>query len=326
MVAAGGVPFVLDETGRPGGLSVDVWHAVAQRLRLDYELSRATSVEEALGLVLEGRADVAVGPISITAERASRVRFTQPYLHAGIAILSQPRLRPSQLLSPLLSSTFIGGVVLLLCLLTVVGALVWLAERRTNPSDFPLAPRAGIGNGAWFALVTMTTVGYGDRVPKTPLGRTIAAVWMLIAIVSLSSLTAGIASSLTLVRLETGNIERAEQLRGVRVACVRGSTSLDFARRSGARLLELPHLDAAVDSLLRGEAAAVVYDQPMLEYHSSMHPELRLRISARSYRPTGYGFATRPGSSLSPRINESLLELLERGAIDATVESWLGAR
>lgn len=324
VVAAGGVPFVLDDTGE--GLSVAVWRAVAQRLRVDYEISRAPSVEEALRLVLEGRADIAVGPISITAERAGRLQFTQPYLHAGLAILSKPTLEPSQLLSPFLSSTFIGGAAILFCLLTLIGALVWLAERRANPDQFPPAPKAGIANGAWFALVTMTTVGYGDRVPTTPLGRMIAAVWMLIAVISLSSLTAGIASSLTLVGFEAGSIESAEQLRGVRVACVRGSTGADFARDHGARLLELPNLEAAVDGLLQGEAKAVVYDQPMLEYYLSQHPEQRLRISPQSYRPTGYGFATRPGSSLSPRVNESLLALLEQGRIDTAVERWLGAR
>lgn len=209
VVAAGGVPFVLEDPGGGVGLSVEVWRAVADRSRLDYELSRAASVEEALGLVLARRADVAVGPISITAARASRMHFTQPYLHAGLAILSRPTLRPSQLLAPFLSTSFVAGVGLLFVLLAVVGALIWLAERRGDASDFPRAPRAGIADGAWFALVTMTTVGYGDRVPRTGVGRAITALWMLIAVVSLSSLTAGIASSLTLAGLEAGSIERA---------------------------------------------------------------------------------------------------------------------
>lgn len=325
VVAAGGVPFVLEDPGGGVGLSVEVWRAVADRSRLDYELSRAASVEEALGLVLARRADVAVGPISITAARASRMHFTQPYLHAGLAILSRPTLRPSQLLAPFLSTSFVAGVGLLFVLLAVVGALIWLAERRGDASDFPRAPRAGIADGAWFALVTMTTVGYGDRVPRTGVGRAITALWMLIAVVSLSSLTAGIASSLTLAGLEAGSIERAQQLRRTRVASVRGSTSADFARAHGAHLLEAPNLDAAVEVLLRGDAEAVVYDQPMLEYYLRQHPEQRLSLSTQTYRRTGYGFAMRPGDELSARINEGLLELLEQGRMDEIAARWLGA-
>ena len=74
--------------------------------------------------------------------------------------------------------------------LTVVGGLIWLAERKANPDEFP-GGVAGLGNGMWFAIVTMTTVGYGDRSPKTTVGRLLSAVWMLFATISFSTLRQG---------------------------------------------------------------------------------------------------------------------------------------
>lgn len=65
------------------------------------------------------------------------------------------------------------------------GLLVWLVDRV----DFPTA-----GLGMWWALQTVTTVGYGDVVPTTPLGRAIGAVVMLSSIAFLSVLTAAITS------------------------------------------------------------------------------------------------------------------------------------
>ncbi|MBM3661687.1 MAG: hypothetical protein FJW94_02160 [Actinobacteria bacterium] len=47
-------------------------------------------------------------------------------------------------------------------LLVVVGHIVWLVERRTN-DDFPHSYLAGVWEGIWWAIVTMTTIGYGDR-------------------------------------------------------------------------------------------------------------------------------------------------------------------
>ncbi|MGO2102628.1 MAG: ion channel [Psychroflexus halocasei] len=43
----------------------------------------------------------------------------------------------------------------------------------------------------------MTTVGYGDKSPLSLGGRIVGLIWMFMAVIILSSLTAGIASALT---------------------------------------------------------------------------------------------------------------------------------
>src|ERR1700712_1256151 len=56
-------------------------------------------------------------------------------------------------------------------LITVAGGIL---ERVIDHQEFPT-----IGRGLWFALQTVTTVGYGDVTPRQPDGRFIAAVVML---------------------------------------------------------------------------------------------------------------------------------------------------
>ncbi len=50
-------------------------------------------------------------------------------------------------------------------------------------------PIHGFGSALWFAAVTMTTVGYGDKTPQTPLGRGLAFIWMFLGIVLVSAFT-----------------------------------------------------------------------------------------------------------------------------------------
>ena len=56
------------------------------------------------------------------------------------------------------------------------------------------AENISIGNALWWSFVTITTVGYGDISPVTPLGRIIAGIIMLVGIGFLGMLTGTIAT------------------------------------------------------------------------------------------------------------------------------------
>lgn len=62
--------------------------------------------------------------------------------------------------------------------------------RIVDPKDFP-----SVGIGLWWALQTVTTVGYGDVVPTHPVGRAIGAVIMLESIAFIAIVTAAITSN-----------------------------------------------------------------------------------------------------------------------------------
>ena len=72
-------------------------------------------------------------------------------------------------------------------LITVVaGLLVTVVDHENFPS---------IGTGLWFAVQTVTTVGYGDDVPTTLAGRLVAVLVMLLGIAFLTVVTAAITSA-----------------------------------------------------------------------------------------------------------------------------------
>jgi voltage-gated potassium channel len=70
--------------------------------------------------------------------------------------------------------------------LIVSSTLLYFVEGEAQPDNFGSIPRA-----MWWSTVTLTTVGYGDVFPVTPLGRVLAAITAVMGI-GLIAMPAGI--------------------------------------------------------------------------------------------------------------------------------------
>ena len=82
------------------------------------------------------------------------------------------------------------AVLLILMILVVLAASgIHLVEHEAQPEKFDSIPKA-----MWWAVVTLTTVGYGDVTPITPLGKTLGAMITILG-VGLAALPAGILAS-----------------------------------------------------------------------------------------------------------------------------------
>jgi voltage-gated potassium channel len=93
-------------------------------------------------------------------------------------------------------------VVVAVLLVLVAGLLARIVEPETFDS---------IGLAYWWAVTTVTTVGYGDVVPESPGGRVVAAMLMLTGIALIPTLTSVIVSTL-IAKTRRSEQERIEQL------------------------------------------------------------------------------------------------------------------
>lgn len=78
----------------------------------------------------------------------------------------------------------------------IVGALIWLLEHRRN-KIFHSNYSQGLWSGFWFSFVTMTTVGYGDKIPKHFLSRVITLAWTYTGILLTAGITAIVLNAIT---------------------------------------------------------------------------------------------------------------------------------
>jgi voltage-gated potassium channel len=79
------------------------------------------------------------------------------------------------------------GLAVTFVLLALVGAIV---IRIVDKHDFP-----SLGLAIWWSLQTVTTVGYGDIVPTTNVGRFVGGVELVLAVSFIAFLTAGVTST-----------------------------------------------------------------------------------------------------------------------------------
>jgi voltage-gated potassium channel len=68
----------------------------------------------------------------------------------------------------------VGAVILMIGTAVFSGTIMHLIEAEAQPKQFGTIPDA-----MWWALATLTTIGYGDAIPITPLGKIFGAVVMI---------------------------------------------------------------------------------------------------------------------------------------------------
>lgn len=321
---AGNAPFMVD-TALRSGISIEIWDDLAGDLQIPFKTVFFEDVPHALAALEQGKVQAAAGPISITAERAEKVRFTQPYFQSSLSIMSitdHPSLIDRIL--PFFSAKFFIALCIFLCILGIVGTFLWLAERKENPEQFPAKPAYGIANGMWCAIVTMTTTGYGDLAPRTFWGRFTAGAWMVVSLIFATSMIAGFASVLTLSGIHTTSIQTAEQLSGKKVAAVASSPAEDFVRENGGRIVSIENISQGYQLMKQKKVDAMVFDRPQMLYFLKEKGDDEAGVSKAEYQRQGYGFAFPVQKTDMHRINVALLELQESGAVNKISQKWLG--
>lgn len=307
-----------DAKGGWDGVAVELWDQVAKHPHMEGHAWTLEEIEGQQGQTLtalkEQRVDVAL-VVNATVEAETQSALGPIFHVSHIGLVKKKEGKIFKTLKMFVSPTFLKIALGLCGLLLVIGALIWLAERREDEDDFQRAPREGLWSGFWWACVTMTTIGYGDKAPSTILGRVIAMTWMIAALGVTSSLTAAMTSA-SLGGSEPINVP--QDLRDAELGIIKGSAATAYAERERLqpRVYDTPK--QAMAALNDGTIKMIMGDDARLRHlKQSQWRGTGITVKVTQVPSMHAVFAMPEGGAVNESIRRAVLERI-------TAESWEG--
>lgn len=322
-------PFVIYENHQYSGFEVELVRLLGARLGTDIEIYAVDTVAKQIDDITRGVARLGLGGTAITESREEAVNFSLPVLDTGLTILTP--LESSRgignrivgFLDAVASSDLPWLLVVFGIIVLIAAHLIWLLERRGNP-DFAQPYRRGIWDSFYWSVVTMSTVGYGDKVAKGTSGRALALVWITLGTLVFASFTAAIASSLAVNELRS-EISGPADLAGRRVATVTHSAGESYLPSIGIGPVLVDNIDDAYSLLADGEVDAIVFDAPVLQYHAARAGAGEVVTVGADFQKVQYGLMLdEDDAELRERLDLALLNLIESGEYARLHDAWFG--
>lgn len=323
-------PFVIYENRTYGGYEIELAQLLGTQLRREVEFYAVDTVAKQVDDVSRDAAEIAMGGIAITQNRETAIDFSLPILDAGLTILvptetEQGILGQIQGLLRTIANSDLPWLLVVFGVAVLIAAhLVWWFERHHNP-DFAEGYGRGIWDSLYWSIVTMSTVGYGDKVARGNTGRVLALIWIATGTLVFATFTAAIASAMAVDEIR-GDIAGPADLAGNQVATVAGSAGQGFLTSRGIGPVFVDDIEEAYSLLDTGDADAVVFDAPVLHFHAASEGEGMVTTVGPEFEDVKYGvMVSHDDAELREEVNIALLELIESGAFDQLREQWFGS-
>ncbi|BBM84037.1 transporter substrate-binding domain-containing protein [Candidatus Uabimicrobium amorphum] len=316
-------PFVILSQEKPSGFSIDLIEKIITDINKDakivYHIDEGISPH--LQSIEEKRVDLGIAATTVTFEREARMEFSQPFYYSGLGILV--REEESAKWKLIFSQETLLLFVALAIYVIVIANLIWFFERKQK--TFSRIWHSGVAQGAWWTIVTMSTVGYGDFSPQTRMGRLLAIFVIFSGICLFGLLIASFSSALTLDRMGN-NIKNMHDTMGFPVAVVSGTTGEKYMQKIHPNLVSVGSLSAALKALEEQRAKAVVHDIPILRYYMKNNTQPKLKLVEGIFFPSAYAIAFPIKSPLRKRVNIRLLKIMESELYNKLITKWFGRR
>jgi ABC-type amino acid transport substrate-binding protein len=320
-------PFAMKTTdGAWHGISVDLWQHISTNLKLDYRFVEERSVPELLSGIQNGKFDIAVAAITVTANRARSVDFTQSFYSTGLGIAvpvsGTTNWRP--IVRALTSFGFFQAILALLGSALLAGLIVWIFERR-DTARYGGSLAKTFESCVWWAASAMSRRGVTEIVPRTIAGRLVALIWMVASVIVVAVFTAAVTSALTVKQLQ-GTVHGVSDLQNARVGATANTSTEEALRRLRISYSAYPTAADGLRALQSGRIDCFVYDKPLLAWFIQQHYRDRLQMLDITFEPQNYAFALPAESAIRRSVDLALLDAVHSSWWDRNIARYIGPK
>ena len=321
-------PMLFEENGEFRGFDYDFLQSISEDLGFATVQFVELPRNEKFQALADGQVDFLMSGISITAEREELFNSSKGYLDSGLlfaTIGEKPSIFKTNL------KIFLT-IISFLVLLFVCALVVWYAEQGTGTKNGDEDPGRhiddrfyqGMFDSIWYCWISLTTIGYGDIVVKTKVGRVAIIIITAIGLGFAANLIGEISSLKMTVHGIKPVFDDISELDGKRVGIVSGTTSSAIKEIVYADYVEYSNIDELGYRLKNGEVDAIIYDVPAIKYIVNQYEDTIVELGPVMFEQS-YGIYFREDDiELKEQFDQSILRLKERGVIQGLKAKWFG--
>lgn len=315
------------------GLDAEVWSEIARKIGVGYNIQVIQRVPDLLAAVQAGEVDVAFGGITMTADRHQTIDFSYSYMESGLMVaVDSDDAEPTfwaQCQNMIKRFFFNKGLLMAVCLLFtaigVFGFLLYLCERSRHGSHVRPGLLEGMHDASWLVWAVMTTIGWGDKIAQTVIGRFLTIPAFFAGAIVNGLMVAAITTIMTVSALQENVVGSISDLGGLRVATESGTTSETALTVAGVQNVVLVgDIHEAYDLLVTDKVDAVVYDMPSIRYFAKSDHDGKQIATGPLVNREDYAFVLPKDSPFRDEVNRAILEMRESGLLEAITRKWVG--
>ncbi|MBA0569618.1 hypothetical protein Golob_003337 [Gossypium lobatum] len=313
-----------NQNEEPEGYCIDLFKMAREFLGYDLPykfVPHFSTYDDLVRCVHNKTFDAVVGDITILANRAELVEFTQPYAESGLSMIVPAKSEESawMFIKPFTWEMWMATGAMLIYTMFIV----WFLEHRSNP-EFEGTWKTQIGTAMWF---TCSSLFFAHRENvQNNFTRVVVIVWLFVSLVLTSSYTASLSSMLTVNKLKV-NVTDIEFLKrnNLKVGCDGDSFVrnylVDVLQFKSENIKTINSQDSYIGEFEKKHIAAAFLELPYEKVFINNYCK-KFSATTPTYRFGGLGFMFHKDSPIAMDFSKAILTLSENGKLKELEEKW----